>query len=147
MSRKLVWRVEGRLFVAVHTAQDPSRIEWSDYVRTAVELSVGEDPRVYVVSYGGGPDGAQRAELTTALAGRPSPTVLLTASRLVRASIAVFNWFNPKMNAVGLGEHDLACKALGLSPEESERVAAIRRELEDELGISEGPSAHAAPTL
>ena len=147
MSRKLVWRAEGRLFVAVHAAQDPSRIEWSDYVRTAVELSTREDPRVYVVSYGGGPNGAQRAELTTALAGRPSPTVLLTASRLVKTSIVVLNWFNPKMTAVGLREHHLACRALGLSPQESDRVAAIRRELEEELGISEGSAAQATSAL
>jgi hypothetical protein len=124
------------VFVSVHTSQNPSNLEWSEFVRAARELAQRGEVRVYAVSYGGGPDGAQRTELTSALRGNPSPTVLLTGSRVVRALTSVFGWFNPRMTAVGLWDHKAACDFLGLTGPEGATAAALRKQLESELGIN-----------
>ncbi len=116
-------------------------MEWSGYVRTAFEMSERGEVRVYAVSYGGGPDGAQRTELAKALEGRPSPTVLLTGSRLVRALTTAFRWFNPNMSAAGLDDHELACTCLKLSPDENTRALVLRREIEAELEVGQVRSA------
>jgi hypothetical protein len=146
LANTLAWRTDGRLFVSVHTAQNPSKLEWSGFVKTAREIGLRGNVRVYAVSYGGGPDGAQRSELTTALEGRPSPTVLLTSSRLVRALAGVLHWFNREMCAVGLHDHAAACSFLALSPEEGARAAELRHEIEAELGIAASDHPQTAET-
>lgn len=135
MAKNLVWRQEGRIFVAVHAAQPPTNLEWAGYVRTALEASNRGEVRVLAVSYGGAPDGSQRGSLTKALAGRPSPTALLSGSRVVRALTNAFGWFNPRMKAFDLAEHQPACDFLGLSAVERQRALVLRHECEAELDI------------
>lgn len=77
----------------------------------------------------------QREQLMRELGGRPSPTALLTSSRIVRGLVNALNVFNPRMRAVGIDECEAACEFLGLTSAEQKRVTALRWECEVDLGI------------
>jgi len=97
-----------------------------------------DELRVVVFSYGGAPDGAQRLQLSSMVEGGNFrvPLALVTDTMLVRAMVGALRWFNPAIRAFGLSDARAAYDFLGLTPDERERVTAIRAELESELDDS-----------
>jgi hypothetical protein len=141
----MTWRNEGRLNVVVHGSKTPSMLEWSRYLGDMGPRK-NDELRVVVFSHGGAPDGGQRLQLTSMVEGGNYrvPLALLTDARLVRAIVGTLRWFNPAIRAFALSETRVAYDCLGLTPDERERVTAIRSELERELADSsslEGPRA------
>ena len=133
MGPTMVWRIEGRLNVVVHGPSSPTNLEWTRYVAD-LRLLRGKNFRVIVFSHGGGPDGVQRRQLTSAFDNELKlPVALLTESILVRGIVGALRWFNSQFRAFGLGEVNAACNHLDLTADERDRVRAIRSELEREL--------------
>ena len=144
MGRTMAWRVEGRLNVVVHGPKSPTNLEWARYLADLRVLK-GTNFRAIVFSHGGGPDGAQRRQLTAAFDNELKvPVALLTESILVRGVVGALRWFNPRFRAFGLNDMTEACSHLELSADERDRVRAIRSELELELELA-APAA-ARPT-
>jgi hypothetical protein len=139
---QLVWQFEGRLAIAVHSAQDPSNLEWSGYLRDTLAQADVSSLRVLVISYGGGPSGAQRRQLMESLR-RPAPTALLSSSRFARTVVGVLSWFNPKIRAFGLYDDAAAYKFLELTQDEQELARKLRTRLESQLPSV--PRSEAAP--
>jgi hypothetical protein len=129
------WRLEGRLAVVVHGAKNPSNLEWQGLLRDEAARDSRGDWRTLIVSYGGGPDGPQRALLAQQIGGRPVPTCVMTGSPLVRAIAAALLFFNRTMKVVGIDERDRAYDFLGLHPDEREQADRLRAEVEHELGL------------
>jgi hypothetical protein len=128
----MAWRNEGRLAIVVHGPRSPSNLEWARYLKDFRETPA--DVRVLVYSLGGGPDGAQRAELTEILKHRKMPAVILTRSAIIRAVGAALSWFNHGLKILGYEAHEAAFVHLGLSADERERAIVLRRELEAAVG-------------
>jgi hypothetical protein len=129
----MAWRIEGRLNVVVHGPSSPTNLEWTRYVAD-LRLLRGKDFRVIVFSHGGGPDGAQRRQLTSAFDNELRvPVALLTESVLIRGIVGALRWFNPRLRAFGLGEVTAACDHLDVTADERDRMRALRSELEREL--------------
>lgn len=135
--RTMAWRFEGRLAVAVHTKASPSNGEWQRFLNEAVRAGVDGRFRLFVVSYGGGPDGEQRRALS-AVAEKTStpPMAMLTDSKLVRALMFAISFINRSTKVVGLNDGDEAFTFLGLNAAERETAGRLRRELEAELGLT-----------
>lgn len=135
MQTTLAWQMEGRLIVAVHTRENPSRLEWTRFINgTALARPTQTEGRVLVVSYGGSPDAAQRKELADAVK-HPFPTVIMTSSVMLRSLGAALAFFNRRVKVVGIEEHDQAVRYLELTPAESVTVRQIRFALERRLEI------------
>lgn len=130
----LVWQFEGRLALAVHGTSDPSNLEWAGYLRDTLAHSDVSLLRVLVVSYGGGPTGSQRKELTARLR-RPAPTAFLSNKWLARSLINTMTWFNPRMRAFNLNEDLAAFRFLELTETEQKIARKIRAALEAQLQI------------
>jgi len=129
------WRLEGRLAVVVHGPKNPTNLEWQGLLRDEAARGPHGDWRTLIVSYGGGPDGPQRALLAQQIGSRPAPTCVMTASPLVRAITAALLFFNRTMKVVGIHDRDQAYDFLALHPEEREQADRLRAELELELGL------------
>src|SRR5687768_6504994 len=110
----MVWRNEGRLAIVVHSAASPSNLEWARYLND-FRAQTPLDARVLAYSLGGGPDGAQRAQLTELLKHRKLAAAILTRSAVVRAIGAALAWFNPKTRMFGYDAHAAAYDFLELS--------------------------------
>lgn len=132
---QLVWRFEGRVAVAVHGRSDPSNLEWRGYLRDTAAQPQISALRVLVISYGGGPRGAQRKELTDALR-QSAPTAFLSDKVLARALVNTMAWFNPKLRAFALHEDGAAFDFLGLTDAERQSARRIRAELEKQVQTS-----------
>ncbi len=132
--RTLLWTFEGRLAIAVHSAADPSNLEWSGYVLDTLARRDISSLRILVTSYGGGPTGAQRRELTNVVK-RPAPTALLSNQWVARGLVNAFSWFNPQIRAFRLDEERAACEFLGLTGAEQTVARRLREQFERELGI------------
>ena len=129
---QLVWRFEGRLVVAVHGTSDPSNLEWTGYLRDTMAQAKPSMLRVLVISYGGGPSGPQRKQLTDALR-QSVPTAYLSDKFLARSLVNTLAWFNPKLRAFGLHDDDTAFEFLALTEDERRTARRCRTELEKRL--------------
>ncbi|MEI9953047.1 MAG: hypothetical protein WDO74_29725 [Pseudomonadota bacterium] len=134
------WRFEGRLTVVVHSAENPSNLEWQRMLTEESARGQLEDGRTLIVSYGGGPDGHQRELLGRQIGRTPAPTCIMTKSVLVRAITAALLFFNRNMKVVGLEERDRAYAFLGFSAQERDTADRLRRELEAEISLANARS-------
>lgn len=135
MDRTMGWRFHGRVLVVVHSSRNPTNVEWQGLIRDNIERGASQPLRVMVVSHGGGPDVDQRKQLALALRTIAAPTVVMTASALVRGITTALGFFNRRMKSVDLEDMEGAYRFLELSGEERQSAARLRRELELELGI------------
>lgn len=129
------WRRRGRLVVTVHTSSNPSDRDWTEYMSGFADYLPLEDQRIFVVSEGGGPDSAQRRNLTNALAGAIVPVAILTNSWRMRGAGVAVSWFNPSIKIMAQGAMDQAFEHLELTAAERLECRAIVRELQTRLGI------------
>lgn len=129
------WRFHGRLLVVVHTKHNPTKVEWQSLIRDNIERAAGQPLRVMVVSHGGGPDVDQRKQLAEALKSIAAPTVVMTASALVRGITSALGFFNRRMTSVALDDMEGAFRFLELTGDERQVASRTRRDLEQELGI------------
>ena len=137
MQSTMAWRFEGRLVVAVHTKASPSNGEWQRFLNEAVNAGVDGDFRLFVVSYGGGPDGEQRRALARIVDKSTAPPMaMLTDSKLIRALMFAFSFINPTTKVLGLDDGDSAFAFLRLDAEQRETARRLRRELEAELRVT-----------
>ena len=129
------WRFDGRVLVVVHSSRNPTNVEWQSLIRDNIERAAGQPLRVLVVSHGGGPDVDQRKQLAVALRSIAAPTVVMTASAIVRGITTALGFFNRRMKSVNLDDLEGAFQFLELTADERQVAIRIRRELEHELGI------------
>ncbi|HEY5960709.1 MAG TPA: hypothetical protein VIV60_29345, partial [Polyangiaceae bacterium] len=141
--KHLVWRFDGRLAVAVHGTSDPNNLEWKEYLRDTVAQPAPSMLRVLVVSFGGGPTGNQRKELTETLR-HSVPTAFLSNRLLARALVNTLSWFNPKLRAFELQQDLAAFDFLELTEPERRIARRLRKELEMQLnvGVSQTTETH-----
>lgn len=134
------WRFAGRLTIVVHGSKNPSNLEWRSMINDESLRGYPENGRTLIVSYGGGPDGAQRELLGNRIRRKPVPTCIMTKSVMVRAIVATLQFFNRNMKVVGLDERQAAYDFLSLSGQEREAADRMRREMEGELGLTSEPT-------
>ena len=130
----MTWRKDGRLWVALHAAANPTSLEWSRFVNDTRMALPGPTGRVLIISYGGSPDSTQRKELADVVR-QPVPTAVMTSSFFMRSIGPAFQFFNPQMKIVGINDDDAAFQFLQLDSEEQDKVRWVRRELESELDL------------
>lgn len=89
----MLYRYVDRIFILVHTQQEPSDREWRAYCASLEQFH--EDVRgVLVYTDGGGPSGKQRQQMRIALHGQPGGRgAILTNSAWARGIITALNWF------------------------------------------------------
>ena len=135
------FRREGRLLVIVHGPRSPTDLEWATFLKEMQTYGPRQHLRVVTYSYGGGPDGKQR-KAATDLDRDPARhdyvmVALLTSSTIMRSMGPALSWFLRNMKIFGLNADAEAFHFLGLTPDESSRAMAARRQLERELGVTQ----------
>jgi hypothetical protein len=96
----MVFKRMGMRLIAVHNAQTPLATEWTSWVELVRQMDMEAEGnlakiRNVVFTDGGGPNAAQRVELSKILAGRTVITSVITDSLLVRGIVSTLNLFNP----------------------------------------------------
>jgi hypothetical protein len=131
----LIQKITGQFFVAVHTAQNPTREEWDQFVGSIDSTVKGS----LIFTMGGSPSALQRKQMRDAMAQFKiidKPSAILTDSIIARTAITAINAFTGgtarafPLNAVN--EALLYIKApLELWPQLKQTL----REFQSELGI------------
>jgi hypothetical protein len=93
------YRQVGDMIVWVTGKEAPTASEWKSYIDLAIPLGKSlktrsEPLRVLVISDGGAPNSAQRAEFVDASRGLQVRTAVISNSSFVRGVAAVFSWFD-----------------------------------------------------
>jgi len=126
MSSSIVGVGRYRLVIAMHTAEDPSAQEWSEFERmlepeTSQKPTWGATLRCLAVSDGGAPSTRQRHSLLNeTLRGSALKTALLTdvlSNPFKRGIVKALSWMNPGFKAFGSSELPQALAYLDLTPE------------------------------
>jgi hypothetical protein len=137
MQSTMAWRFQGRLVVVVHSQASPSNGEWQRFLNDCTHAGVDGGFRLFVVSYGGGPDGEQRRAVAEIVKkSTPPPVAMLTNSKLVRALMFAFSFINRSTKVLALEDSDAAFDFLGLDGKERDTARRLRRELEIELALT-----------
>lgn len=91
------FHVERELAILVHGERPPTQDEWAQYIRA---LEEARPRRLLVVSQGGGPNAAQRAEVVRVLKamckedGIEFATAVLSSSALARGITTAIRWLS-----------------------------------------------------
>lgn len=130
----LAFQRQGSLVLLVHAEVNPSEADWKRYLDFAEALR-DDITGFFVLSEGGGPNGAQRRELNARLRPdqRGNRTAVLTGNLLVRGIVIALSNFNPKIRAFSPKDVGAALVYLEVPPAERPAVLAavdaLRREL------------------
>ena len=139
----MAWAVRDGVGVIVHGHGAPSKDQWqgwlNEYRRQSTALR-----GVFIYSFGGGPTSAQRNELLQIIEPlrHVPPTIMVTASPVVRGIITALSWFIPqprRAKVFGPGDLEAAFGALGLDEPARERLYLVIAELADKVERRRGP--------
>lgn len=139
MATKLI----GDVLIAVHTSSPPNEEEWQAYLKLvhhAGSTKGGDMSRIrsLVVTDGGGPNAAQRKELTEVLqklrGWKDSPGAVVSASPVVRGIVTVLNWFNMSIKTFSPDRMEDAFQWLHISEDEAPRIMLEIRAMRSSLG-------------
>ena len=96
MPKTMVWGEHRGVVLAVHSECDPSDREWGGFVGLC-EASRGT--AILIVSNGGGPNSAQRAEIDRLSYWRDRPTAIVTESAIARGIVTAILWTGKNIRA------------------------------------------------
>jgi hypothetical protein len=139
MQRTCVYRPSGRIMILVHGEANVTREEWSDLRRLAEEnYRKPADERVngyLIVTDGGGPTSAQRAEVSEYWQGKEAPKfAVVSDSALVRGIVTALQWLKlSKMTAFRSANIDSAIAHVGIPESEHHAVLQTVLEMRSEL--------------
>jgi hypothetical protein len=148
--RTIAYEVVGDLCVLVHSEEQPSSADWTDYLAFLREKASPVSPRCLVVTDGVAPTPTQRAGLNDLVIafGKPVPTAVITHSPVARAAVALLGWFNSGIRSFSPNELSSALSFLDIEQarraEVLERVIRMRIEMS---GTSEQEQGNAAVDL
>lgn len=130
----MAWHAEGRICVVVHSAEEPTDLEWDTYLAQMRKLPGVREVRVLIRSWGGGPTSLQRRKLQSQVGDRPPPVAILTASAApMRGISTALRWFNGNVKVFEEHQLEAACSHLGFSEFEVAAAAMCLARLEREL--------------
>jgi hypothetical protein len=121
------------VLVAVHGDQPPSSSEWRRYLAACANASDKVRANVVVTS-GGGPNAAQRAELSNLPNLMTFPTAVVSSSIVVRGIVTAISWLGKRIKAFSPADIDSACRYLALTAETKPKVLLAVRAMQTELG-------------
>lgn len=136
----MLWSNEASLAITVHTAMSPTNHEWDAYLADIRGLGPLRDRKVVVVSFGGGPNGAQRRRLIDQLSGQSTRTVIFTDNAVMRGIGIAVSWFNRSLRVFGMEDRNKGYSYLGLSDDEVQKADATIQRLSEALEVGVGPS-------
>jgi hypothetical protein len=123
--------VTGRVSIIIHTAEKPAPEDWSAHVRLLGALNKvhGAATQNLVFTDGAKPDGAQAAELNTAMVHPNFPTAVVMQSAAVRFIIAVLTLWKWQIRAFSPSEPSAVLDHLKIDPKQRAEVIGSVREL------------------
>jgi hypothetical protein len=134
----------GDVVIAVHTANPPSDDEWQAYLKMILQAGKAQGGdmskiRSLVVTEGGGPNAAQRRELTDALQKmsrwKDTPAAVVSTSPVVRGIVTVLSWFNLNIKPFSPDKIEDAFQSLHLSPSETPKIVTTIKAMRASLGL------------
>jgi hypothetical protein len=129
MKRSLVTSVVGSVLLLVENNDTPADWEWDETLGMLRELKAksdvsGEQPRVLVVTLGGGPNATQRRRLEEVLGGVSLPVAVVSDSLKMRFITAAVTLFNSGHKAFSTAERLEAYKHLKLATSQTRQLEA-----------------------
>ncbi len=127
--------------VFAHATLAPSDVEWSrvlDVYRAHPNIS---SLRTLVHTDGGAPNAAQRADLSSLLAGTKMPIAVITTSVLARAAGTALTWLNPGFRMFAPTAFEGALDHIGATGVDRRILKDTVDELRRELARRETPPA------
>lgn len=126
-----------RIFLVVHTKENPSDEEWDAYVEFS-RANLGNFDCTLIITDGGGPNTMQRGNLNDMLeaANYKGKISVVTLNRLVRGIVTALSWFNPNIKAFSTLQISSALEYLGVPADQHAAVNAEIKRLRDKLGIA-----------
>lgn len=129
--------VRQKLFLVVHTKDNPDEVEWEDYLR-GIRSACGKVGAILIISDGGGPNTMQRGRMNDLLESLKfqGKVAVVTINRIVRGIVTAISWFNPTIKAFSTIQIPAALKYLEIPDAEHDHYNAEIRRLKTNLGIT-----------
>lgn len=124
------------ILVLVHTREPPAQAEWDGYLDAVIDVGRARpEMALLVVTEGGAPDAAQRAQLAEAYGDTPTLTAVCNHSSVVQCVITAVGWIT-RARVRGFGYDDLAAAVayLRLDPSDLPEITAQIQKLQRSLG-------------
>jgi len=131
--RNMAVTAVGHLGVSVFTEKNPSDAEWSEMLDVVRKADLSKF-RGISFSDGGAPNSAQRKMMNELIKGHSVPSVVITASTVVRGIVTAMSWFNPSMKAYAPDQLDDALRHLNVGESEFGIIKLEVRKLAMKLG-------------
>jgi hypothetical protein len=126
----------GKFIVLVHNREPPAQAEWDAYIAAlTVSRRTLSVLNLLVVTEGGAPNAAQRAQIATAYGDTPTLTAVCNRSAIVQRVITAVGWIT-RARLRGFDYDDLAgaMDYLAIAPTEHRKIAELVAALQTDLG-------------
>lgn len=123
-----------RLFLVMHTKDNPTDEEWAEYVDFTVK-NLAHFTSTMIITEGGAPNAMQRGSMNDLLEakGFKQKVAVVTVSRLARGIVTALSWFNPNVRAFSTVQVPAALTYLDIPAADHEgilnEVRALRQKL------------------
>lgn len=124
-----------KLFLVLHTKDNPSDEEWESYLR-AIKGARGVNG-IMIISDGGGPTTMQRGKMNDLLEELKfqGKVAVVTVKSMVRGIVTAISWFNPGIKAFTTLQIPAALKYLDFPESEHGVMLAEIQRLRQKLGM------------
>jgi hypothetical protein len=123
-----------RLMLSVHCGSAPTNDEWNRWLDLTRQRS-GQQTRVLVETFSGGPNVLQRKALGEVVRGEDACCAVLTDSAIERAALTAIAWLGLSLRGFRIGGHTQAAGYLKLTPEELKLALEVLPGLRHECGL------------
>jgi hypothetical protein len=130
MRKTMVWGAHRGVVLAVHGEPDPTEVEWDGFVALC---EVSEGTAILVVTNGGGPNAAQRAQIDRLAQWRDRPTAIVTESAIARGVATAILWTERNVRAFYPHQLDDAFEYIEIEAASRGELAGVLATMKDEL--------------
>ena len=129
--------VRQKLFLVVHTKDNPDEKEWADYLG-GIRSACGKVDSILIISDGGGPNTMQRGQMNDLLDSLKfqGKVAVVTINRIVRGIVTAISWFNPTIKAFSTIQIPAALKYLDIPETQHDYFNIEIKRLKTQLGIT-----------
>jgi hypothetical protein len=131
--KTMTFAVDGEIMIVLHTANPPSELEWSDWLK-ALRTIPKRRLKMLIFTDGGTPNTLQRGSFLDYLADAQPPIAVVSNAPPVRGVVTAISWFNRNVKLFAPAKLEDAFVHLGVTAERARTLFSAAQRATAELG-------------